>query len=277
MGLGETEMPRRRLLPGRAGPRLPRGWADAVLQAAFWALADLLYEGVRGIVTGQSAVAFANGRSVIWLERATGTFWEPHVQSWILGHERLVEAINWIYLNAQFSVNLCFLAVLYIWRNEIFYFVRNMYFVAMGLALVVHLSFPVAPPRLFPEYGFIDTVARTAHLDQDSGAISLFVNPYAAVPSMHMCFALLVGGTTICLTRRRWLRVIGGLYPLLVLFAIISTGNHFLLDAAAGALVALVAFLAADRVMARVRPNAWAWAQPSPAVLQAPAASPDPA
>ncbi|MEA2371639.1 MAG: hypothetical protein QOH12_2033 [Solirubrobacteraceae bacterium] len=277
MGLGETEMPRRRLRLGRAGPRLPHGWADAVLQAALWLLADLLYEGVRGIVAGQSAVAFANGRSVIWLERATGTFWEPHVQSWILGHAELVGAIDWVYLNAQFSVNLCFLAILYFWRNEIFYFVRNMYFVAMGLALVVHLTYPVAPPRLFPEYGFVDTVARYAHLDQDSGAISLFVNPYAAVPSMHVCFALLVGGTTICLTRRLWLRVIGGLYPVLVLFAVVTTGNHFIFDAAAGAAVALVAFLAADRVMARVRPQAWAWSQPSAGVLQAPATAPDPA
>jgi len=276
MGLGETEMPRRRVLPGRASPRLPHGWADAVLQAALWALADLLYEGVRGIVAGQSAIAFANGRSVISLERMTGTFWEPHIQSWILGHEQLVESINWVYLNAQFSVNLCFLAVLYIWRNEIFYFVRNMYFVAMGLALVVHLSYPVAPPRLFPEYGFVDTVARYAHLNQDSGAISLFVNPYAAVPSMHMCFALLVGGTTICLTRRVWLRAIGVLYPLLVLVAIVTTANHFIFDAAAGGVVAVIALLTAHRVMARFRPEAWAWGQPS-AVLQASAAAPDPA
>lgn len=242
-----------------------------MLQAALWALADLLYEGVRGIVAGRASVAFANARSVISLEQSTGTFWEPHVQSWILGHRELIEVINWIYLNAQFSVNLLFLAALYIWRNEIFYFVRNMYFVAMGVALVVHLGFPVAPPRLFPEYGFVDTVQRYAHINQDVGAISLFVNPYAAVPSMHMCFSLLVGGTTIRLTRRRSLRVLGGLYPLLVLFAIVSTGNHFIFDAAAGAVLALVAALAAGRVMAPMRPTTWAWGRQ--AVLHTP---PDP-
>jgi hypothetical protein len=275
MGVQETTVARGRVLLGRAGLRLPHGWPDAVLQAALWALADLLYDGVRGIVAGRTSVAFANTRWVISLERSTGTFWEPHVQSWILGHRELIEVINWIYLNAQFSVNLLFLAGLYIWRNEIFYFVRNMYFVAMGLALVIHLGFPVAPPRLFPQYGFIDTVQRYAHINQDVGAISLFVNPYAAVPSMHMCFSLLVGGTTIRLTRRPWLRVLGGLYPLVVLFAIVATGNHFIFDAAAGAVLAVVAAVAAGRVMAPLRPSTWAWGgQP---VLNPPDPEPEPA
>jgi hypothetical protein len=270
-------MPRSRVLLGRAGLRFPRGWHDAVLQAALWALADLLYEGVRGIVAGRETVAFANTRAVISLEQATGTFWEPHIQTWILGHRQLIDVINWIYLNAQFSVNLFFLAALYVWRNEIFYFVRNMYFVAMGLALIVHLSFPVAPPRLFPQYGFVDTVQRYAHINQDVGAISLFVNPYAAVPSMHMCFSLLVGGTTIRLTRRPWLRAIGVLYPLLVLFAIVSTGNHFIFDAATGAVLAVIAGFVAHRVMARARPEIWAWGAPEPIGLPAAAATADPA
>jgi hypothetical protein len=262
MGLDETRMPRSRVLLDRAGLRLPRGWHDAVLQAALWALADLLYEGVRGIVAGRTNVAFANTRRVISLEQSTGTFWEPHIQSWILGHRHLIDVINWIYLNAQFSVNLLFLAALYVWRNEIFYFVRNIYFVSMGLALIVHLGFPVAPPRLFPQYGFVDTVQRYAHINQDVGAISLFVNPYAAVPSMHMCFSLIVGATTIRLTRRPWLALIGGLYPLLVLFAIVSTGNHFIFDAAAGAVLAVVAGLVAGRVMAPLRPEIWGWGRP---------------
>jgi hypothetical protein len=254
-------MPRGRALLDRAGIRLAHGWSDAALQAALWFLADLLYEGVRGIVAGRASVAFANTRSIISLEKATGTFWEPHIQSLILGHRELIDVINWVYLNAQFSVNLFFLAALYVWRNEIFYFVRNVYFVSMGLALIVHLTFPVAPPRLFPQYGFVDTVLRYAHINQDVGAISFFVNPYAAVPSMHMCFSLIVGGTTIRLTRRPWLRVIGVLYPLLVLFAIVATGNHFFFDAATGALLALIAGFVAARVMARIRPEAWSWGQ----------------
>jgi hypothetical protein len=245
----------------RVGRRLPAGWPDAFRQLALWGLADLLYEGVRGLVAGHPDLAVANAEWLISLERATGTFWEPHLQSLVVGHHEVIEAANWIYLNAQFTVNLLFLTILYIFRNEIFYFVRNMFFVAMGVALVVHLALPVAPPRLFPQYGFVDTVHAIAHIDQDSGAVSLFVNPYAAVPSMHMCFALLVGISGMRLTRRPWLRVVSGLYPVVVLSVILVTANHFVFDALTGAVVALLAAVVAQRVMARARPDAWSWGQ----------------
>jgi hypothetical protein len=256
---------RGRRLGARVGPalraRLPHGYRDAVLQVALWGLADLLYEGVRGIVTGRPEVAFANAQSVVSLERATGTFLEPKLQSLFASHHIIIDVSNWVYMNAQFTVNAVFLAFLYAYRNDIFYFVRNMFFVAMGLALVVHVTVPVAPPRMFGQLGFVDTVHTYAHINQDAGAVSLFVNPYAAVPSMHMCFALLVGISGIRLTRRLWLRVLLALYPLLVLFVIVVTANHFLFDALAGALTALVAVLVAQRVMARMRPASWSWGQ----------------
>jgi membrane-associated phospholipid phosphatase len=250
--------------------RLPNGWRDAVLQLALWGIADALYEGVRGIVAGRADVAFANARAIISLERATGTFLEPQIQSLFTGSHAVIDAANWIYMNAQFTVNLVFLAFIYAYRNEIFYFVRNMFFVAMGIALIVHLAVPVAPPRMFAQLGFVDTVHTFAHVNQDSGAVSLFVNPYAAVPSMHMAFALLVGATAFRLTTRRWLRVLAMAYPVLVLAVVVITGNHFFFDAAMGAVTALVAALAAQWVMARLRPEAWAW-RPVGAAARVPA------
>jgi membrane-associated phospholipid phosphatase len=227
-----------------------------------------MYELVRGIVAGQGSVALANGHAIISLEKATGTFVEPSIQSLFTGSGALMDAANWIYMNAQFTVNLLFLAFIYVYRNEIFYFVRNMFFVSMGIALIVHLAVPVAPPRLFPQYGFVDTVHKFAHVNQDTGAVSLFVNPYAAVPSMHMCFALLVGATGFRLTRRWLLRALAISYPLLVLAVIVITGNHFFFDAVVGAALAVVAAIAAQWVMARLRPDAWAWRpiRPAPSV-----------
>jgi hypothetical protein len=256
----------------RVGSRLPHGWHDALLQLGLWGLADLLYEGVRGLVVGHGDVALAHARSLISLEKSLGIFWEPHLQSLIIGHDGLVEASNWAYLNVQFTANAVFLALLYTFRNDIFYFVRNMFFVAMGIALIVHLTLPVAPPRMFPSLGFVDTVRQVQHINQDSGAVSVFVNPYAAVPSMHMCFALLVGVTTLRVVERWWLRVLALLYPLLVLTVIVLTGNHFFLDAAAGALTAALAFVVAAQVMARARPHAWSWPRvvvPAPVAQQA--------
>jgi hypothetical protein len=255
----EAGKPVRTRVSGAIYSRLPKGWRDAVVQLALWGAADAMYELVRGIVAGHGAVALANGHAVISLEQATGTFIEPKIQTLFTGSEGVMEAANWIYMNAQFTMNLLFLAFIYVYRNEIFYFVRNMFFVAMGIALVVHLAVPVAPPRMFPQYGFVDTVHKFAHVNQDTGAVSLFVNPYAAVPSMHMCFALLVGATAFRLTTRHWLRALALAYPLLVLAVIVITGNHFFFDAAAGAVVAVVAAMGAHWVMARLRPEAWAW------------------
>ena len=250
-----------RLRPERP---FPHGWRDAVLQLGLWALADLLYEGVRGIVAGQQAAALANAQSIVGFEKGIGAFWEPALQRLVIHDHGVMVAANWIYGNAQFTVNAVFLAFIYVYRNEIFYFVRNMFFVAMGIALIVHLAVPVAPPRMLPQYGFVDTVQRIAHINQDSGAISLFVNPYAAVPSMHICFAVLVGITGARLARRWWLKALCAAYPLVVLTVIVVTANHFLFDAAAGVATAVAAALVAQLVMSRLRPEHWAWVRPLP-------------
>jgi membrane-associated phospholipid phosphatase len=277
----DTSVPARRVLARSLWARvrrglpetpLPRGWRDAVLQLALWGLADLLYEGVRGIVVGQQSVALANANWIVSAEKATGIFVEPTIQHWFIGDRSLIDVTNYVYGNAQFTVNALFLACIYMYRNDIFYFVRNMFFVSMAIALIVHLSLPVAPPRMLPQFGFVDTIQQFAHINQDAGAISLFVNPYAAVPSMHVCFALLVGVTGFSLARRLWLKAICVLYPLLILFAIVVSANHFFLDAVAGAMTAGGAFLVANYVMSRLRPHQWAWVRaPSTERATAPA------
>jgi len=265
---------RARLLPAAVrhrfavGQPLP-GWRDALTQVMLWALADLLYEGVRGLVLGHQSAALANARSLVSLERSLGVFYEQAVQRLVLPSHVAIDLANWLYANAQFTVNVAFLAFLYVYRNDVFYFVRNMFFVSMGIALLVHLSVPVAPPRMLPQYGFVDTIQQVAHVNQDSGAISLFVNPYAAMPSMHMCFALLVGVTGVLLGRSAWVRAVCSLYPLIVLAAIVVTANHFFLDALAGAITAVGAALVAHLLMSRIRPRQWAWS-PAP---EAPLAS----
>ena len=174
--------------------------------------------------------------------------------------------INWIYLNAQFSVNLLFLAVLYIWRNEIFYFVRNMYFVAMGLALVVHLGFPVAPPRLFPRVRLRrHGPALRAHRPGRRRDLPVRQPVRGRPEHAHVLLA----------ARRRnddppdqapaWLRVLGGLYPLVVLFAIVSHRQPFPLRRGRPApWWPSSRPLVADRVMARCARSAWAWGQAGP-------------
>lgn len=241
------------------GGWLPRGWGDAARQVGLIVLADVCYETVRGIADGRAAVAFANAERIVDVERATGTFFEPGLQSAIIEHQWIVDAANWAYMNTHFVVTTAFLAWLYLFRNQAFYFVRNMLLVAMGLALVGYAAFPTAPPRFLPEEGFVDTIEVFVGVGQNSALVELFINPYAAVPSMHAAFALMIAMPGVLLCRHRAPKVLWALYPALVLFAVVATGNHFWLDAAAGALVAGLSAAIAGGVLARAGPGAWSW------------------
>jgi hypothetical protein len=241
------------------GGRLPRGWGDVFWQLGLFALADLCYETVRGMAEGRATLAFTNAERIIDLERGTGTFFEPGLQAAILEQRWLVDAANWAYMNTHFVVTAAFLVWLYLFRNEVFYFVRNMFMVAMALALVGYAAVPTAPPRLIPESGFVDTITLYAGVGHDSALVELFVNPYAAVPSMHIAFALMIAITAVLICRNLAVRAIWALYPLLVFAVVVVTANHFWLDAAAGAIVAGVAALVAQKALARLRPAHWAW------------------
>lgn len=241
------------------GRRLPQGWGDALRQIGLFVLADLCYETVRGLAEGKASAAFANANLLVDWERATGTFFEPGLQQSLLSERWLIDAANWAYMNSHFVVTTSFLVWLYVFRNSAYYFVRNMFLVAMGLALVGYTLFPTAPPRLLPEEGFVDTITAYSQLNHDSALVKIFVNPYAAVPSMHIAFALMIALPAARVVRRRALRLAWLLYPLLVLFVVVVTANHFWLDAAAGAAVAALSAVCAQRILARARPAIWSW------------------
>ena len=191
---------------------------------------------------------------VIHLERSLGAFFEPGFQQAFVTHQWVIEIANWMYFNTHFLVTISFLAWLYLFRNENFNFVRNMFMVAMGLALVGYALFPTAPPRMFPGAGFTDTIAMFTNMNQDSAVASVLVNPYAAVPSMHIAFSLMVAVCAMSLVRSVWARAVWSAYPLLVFFVIVVTANHFWFDAAAGAAVACLAAVSAHQ-LARAAPG----------------------
>jgi hypothetical protein len=163
-----------------------------------------------------------------------------------------------MYFNSHFVITTAFLVWLYLHRNDHFNFVRNMFLVAMGLALVGYVLYPTAPPRMFPGEGFTDTIAAFTSTNQDSSFTSLLVNPYAAVPSMHIAFSLMVAVAAINLVQSAWARMLWSVYPLTVFFVIVVTANHFWFDAAVGAMVACLAAVSAHQ-LARLRPDAWSW------------------
>ena len=248
-----------RSVGARLNSFLPRGWVDAACQFLFFFLAYNGYQLVRGLTDGDHATAFANASHVVSLERSLGSFFEPGLQQTLIDHVPwAIDFANFMYLNSHFVITTSFLAWLYLVRNEHFYCVRNMFLVAMGLALVGYAAFPTAPPRLLPGEGFTDTIAAFTGVAQDSATASALVNKYAAVPSMHIAFSLMIAVPAMTLARHSISRMAWSAYPLCVFFVIVATGNHFWFDAAAGAAVACLAALAA-RALARLRPNRWGW------------------
>jgi membrane-associated phospholipid phosphatase len=243
----------------RIGRWLPQGWGDAGRQLGLFLLAELSYETVRGVAEGQRVEAFANAAAITDFERSTHTFFEPDLQHALLNYQWVIDVANFLYMNSHFVVTTTFLVWLYLFRNPSFYFVRNMFLVAMGLALVGYTLVPTAPPRLFPQDGFVDTITAYAQVNHDSGLVKLFVNPYAAIPSMHCAFALMIGISGAMISRHTASRAFWCVYPLLVMFVVVVTANHYWVDAAAGALVAALAALTARQVLARFRPAVWSF------------------
>ncbi len=238
---------------------LPNGWVDLLRQFVLFCGAYWLYRVVRGLVDGRAAEAFENARSVIAVERDLGMFFEPAVNAWATSHAFVIDSASWMYVNSHFAITTVTLAWIYLRRNERFYFVRNMFMVAMGIALIGYVALPTAPPRFMPEWGFTDSVAAFTGVDAEKGSVSVLFNPYAAIPSMHVAFALMLGVTMAHIVRRRWARALWLAYAPVVTFVVVVTANHWWLDGFLGAVVALVSALCAHGVFARARPEVWAW------------------
>jgi membrane-associated phospholipid phosphatase len=249
-----------RLLRLGSSRMLPAGWLDLLRQIVLFCGAYYVYRIVRGAVDGQAVASFEHARHLIHVEQSLGLFFEPGVQHWAQGAGWPITIANWMYVNSHFVITTTFLAWLYLARNRAYYFVRNMFMVAMGIALVLYLVYPTAPPRFLPEFGFTDTVADFVGQAAENTA-DLLYNPYAAVPSMHVAFALMIAIPAVKLVRGRVAKVLWAIYPGIVSFVVVATGNHFWLDVALGAAVAAVSAWTASAAFARVRPEAWSWLQ----------------
>jgi PAP2 superfamily len=196
-----------------------------------------LYELARGLVVADTAEADGHAHRLAALERSLHLFVEANVQRAVQALPGLTSLLGVAYLTLHLAAGV--LLWLHRRRPEGFPFVRTTLLLASGLALVGFLVYPAAPPRL-AGVGIVDTVSGR-HVDLNRGLVSSLYNPYAAVPSMHIGYALIVGAGLLRHGRRFLVRAIGALYPPFVLLVIVATGNHFFLDAAAGALVAGIA------------------------------------
>jgi hypothetical protein len=219
-------------------------------EIALIGIAYVSYQLVRGVIEGRVELAFSNADSLIQVERSLGIFWEVQLQSLIIGNEFLVDFFNWVYIWGHLPVVGALAIWIYFFRPAIFARYRNAFLISGAIGLVFFVTLPMAPPRFIMELGFIDTVTL---YDEAYHALQnpKFVNQYAAMPSLHLGWNLLVG-LAVFETAKVWIWKAFGLFlPIPMMFGIIFTGNHFILDAVAGVAVALAALWIAGQLNKR--------------------------
>jgi membrane-associated phospholipid phosphatase len=194
----------------------------------------------RGLIRGRAADAFANAQLILSLEHTLHLEPEYMLQTFAIQHAWLMQAANAFYIVGHLPVLIMTAIWLYFKHPVAYLQIRTAFLLSAFLGLSIYVTFPVAPPRFLP--GFVDTL-KVSGLNVDGSVVGALYNPYAAMPSLHVGWALLAGMALLGYARRRWLRVIGGLLPVLMTLTVIITGNHYLLDAVAGAVVVLVSLI----------------------------------
>ncbi|MET0939167.1 MAG: phosphatase PAP2 family protein [Gaiellaceae bacterium] len=220
--------------------RLPRGWAHFALQIAVWVGFYVAYQAARGAADRGVAEAFWNGTLVIEAENKLHALVEPAVQEFVERSQLLILATSYTYWLSQFAVVGLALLWVYFRHHERFADFRNWIIGANLLGLVGYVLMPTAPPRMYPEWGFTDTLSEYASVSHDSGLVSFAANPYAAMPSLHAMDALIVGIVMASVCRSWIARALWLAWPAWVTFAVMGTGNHYWLDCVAGFGLALL-------------------------------------
>jgi hypothetical protein len=239
-----------------AGRRfLPRGWSDLGLQLLIWFGFLGAYQLARGVADRNPTAAFANGLKVIDLERHANAFYELTLQHVVNSSHTLSIIASLTYWNSEFTVVGLALLWVYLRRNDAFVRFRNWILAANAIGLIGYVLLPTAPPRMFPDFGFDDTVGAIGGLNHGSGLIELASNPYAAMPSLHAADALIVGICLSLVVRTRWAKAFWLLWPAWVWFCVMATANHFLLDVCAGVVVAGLAWVALQAARSFRRPR----------------------
>jgi PAP2 superfamily len=227
-----------------------RGWLSMRhslgVEAALVLTLYAAYESARGLVVGDTREAERHAEQLVAAERSLHFFVEGKVQHAADAPPGLRGLLGVAYLTLHLAVTALVLLWFHRRRPTAFPFVRTALLAASALALVGFLAYPTAPPRL-AGIGISDTVSN-GHVNLNHGLVSSLYNPYAAVPSMHVGYAVIVAISLRRFGGGRLVRTLGAVYPAFVLLVVVATGNHFFLDAVAGALVAAIAIAAASLV-----------------------------
>lgn len=199
----------------------------------------ITYRAIRGVSKTDLVTAFQNAYDVIRFETWLGLPFEDDLQRWLLAHPAAIKSLNLYYVVMHFPAAIALLLWLYFRHPDRYRAVRNLMAVVTFAALVIHLIYPLAPPRMMRD--FVDTMAVFGPNIYPANALEGAANQIAAMPSLHFGWAMIEAMAVIWVLKSRW-RWLALLHPILMALCIIATANHWWLDAAAaGAIIGLTA------------------------------------
>jgi hypothetical protein len=199
------------------------------------------YLTVRRLVVNEAGrrKADRNAERVVALERRLGIHVEPDLQALLLPRRRLVGVLNIAYVTLNVGLTVGWLMRLYRRRDPDYHRLRRAAALATLGAQPAFLFFPTSPPRTLEN--FVDTIADVSGLDLDQGLIARLYDPLAAMPSIHIAYAVVTAAGIAETSRSPLARALAPAYPPTVAFVIFATANHYVLDALAGAALGLAA------------------------------------
>ncbi len=240
-------------------------------------VAFLLYFWIRGAVVDREAEAFANAADLVSFEKALGFHWEVQMQGWILDSRAWIRVMNWIYFWGHMPLVILFAVWLYFRHRHTYGLVRTAFLASGAIAIVIYALYPVAPPRLVPDSGFVDTMAVYDKIGYETQESKAFVNPFAAMPSLHFGWSLLLAVAMAWVGRRWWFVAFAVVWPVAMFFSVVLTANHWIIDTVAGAVVSFAGLgvaIVIDRYLWPALRDRWARvAEPDGAGVQVAAGS----
>ncbi len=195
--------------------------------------------------------AFANAFRLLDFQKAGGFLWEHTVQETILNNANpIIYVLNWMYVITFLPIVGVTAIFFYVRDIQTYRVYRNIVLLSFVVAMLVFMVFPLAPPRMLPWEGFVDTVKTYGPAFYSNREAQSYFNAFAAMPSLHFAWTILFG-ILFYRTGIWWLKVLAPVYPAVTLLAIVGTGNHYLLDAVGGGFVAITSLLIYRYVISR--------------------------
>ncbi len=226
-------------------------WLEILAIIAFY----VVYSAIRNLHGGSAHPpphAFDHAHQIITVERDIGMYHEQTVQSWAMHFRPLIIAANYFYGSLHFIVTIFAGMFLYRRWSDDYPRFRNALAIMTAIALVGFTFYPLAPPRMFPNLGFVDTLAKDPTFwSFNSGGMNNLSNQFAAMPSVHIAWATWCAVALAPRLRHTAARVAAACYPLLTLGVIVITANHYFLDAVGGWVIFAAGWIVSGRVTRR--------------------------